>query len=449
MEKIKNYLKNKSIGYFIVLADALLALIVGVVFFLTYKGSMPNPATGNAPESIGIFLLVGFVVEVVALALPQYRFIHIIAIAMFGFALYKEIFVLAPLIADIANNVFYQGGDFGRNFFYFLSTIVIMASGVVAVFLGFYKSEEEAAKDMPLKGNVIRMGTVATGAFLVIASVLAGNLITNSLLDPEARDDGEDIEESYDPITDEIKAAAMAYVYDFDPESVVIKEQETWNYSDATLSGISVYDSTRSGGLHIVYHFEGSYAEGYQGDYSESYASIYLWEDGIFSGKVRDTNVKGYWFNSSIAEGQDDEGNDIKDCLRMVSNVSNYDSIITQEAGGFYERSAYVYLNMGWGNRSIIINGYKYYPNVALFIDSGTDAEAPTFKVGDRFDRNSWVAKRVQKDLNYSAVFKASEVTWADGTGIQNGQILTTAGEYEVTATWGGFTATKTVIVTE
>lgn len=449
MELIKNFLKNKSIAYFIVLANAVLALVVSIIFFLTYKGAMPNSAAGKAPESIGIFLLVGFVIELVALCFPQYRFIHAIAVGMFGIALYKEVIIIPVLIAGEINNVRYEGGDFGLSLFYLITLFVIVIAGIVALFIGLYKSEEEADKDMKIDlKNTNKVVALGSGAVLVIAAILTGSLVTNSLLKAAPTIVPE--EEEVNPITDEIKAIAEAYEYDFNPDDVLIKEEAEWDFSNPLLnatSGVSTTNGNREG-RHIVYYFEGAYAEGYQGDYSESYAYLWLWDDGIFAGKSRDTNIRGYWYNSSLARGVDPEtGADIKDCLNMVSNVDRYDSIITQEASGFYERNAYIYLNMGWGTRSIIINGYKYYPEVALFIDSGSTGS--TFKVGETFNRSSWTAKRVLKNLSYSAVFKASEVNWTDGQGIANGQKLTTAGQFEVTATWKGLTATKTITVTD
>ncbi|MEE3309486.1 hypothetical protein, partial [Sharpea azabuensis] len=94
MEKIKDFLKNKGVGYYIVAGLALLSLIVAIVFFATYNNPeldpifhanpMGNKASGLVPETIGIFLLAGFVVELVVLVVPQYRFIQIAAILMFG-----------------------------------------------------------------------------------------------------------------------------------------------------------------------------------------------------------------------------------------------------------------------------------------------------------------------------------------------------------------------------
>ena len=56
---------------------------------------MPNSLC-KAPESIGIFLLVGFVIELVALCF-HIQFIHAIAVGMFGIALYKEVIIIQSL----------------------------------------------------------------------------------------------------------------------------------------------------------------------------------------------------------------------------------------------------------------------------------------------------------------------------------------------------------------
>ena len=64
-----NFFKNKAVGYFIVAADALIAIILTIVFFATYKGAMAFSAV--APEILGIFLLAGAIVELVVLVLPR------------------------------------------------------------------------------------------------------------------------------------------------------------------------------------------------------------------------------------------------------------------------------------------------------------------------------------------------------------------------------------------
>ncbi len=454
MEKIKEFFKNKTVGYYIAIADAVLALVLAIIYFATYKTAMANNAAANIPETIGIFLLAGFVVECVLLVLPQYRFIHVIALVMYGLALYKEILLIPALIADWANNVFYQGGNLGTNVFYLVTLLLIAISAIVAVFFGFYKKEEEADEDMAVKkGQTLKVVKIAAGTALVVAAVLSSSLVAINMknaanaaapVDPEPVEPPVHVE-PFDPITDDVRAKADAYAYDFKPEEKIIKEQESYTYGTAELNALGTGDTRAD--HNLVYVFEGSYAEGYQGDYSETYGYLYLWDDGLFGGKIRDTNVKGYWFNSSLTDGKDEQGNDIKDCLKMVSNVSKYESIITEPATGFYECHAYVYLNMGWGTRSMILNGYVYYPVVDLAID--TADTGTEFKVGKTFDRSSWTANRILKNLNYSAVFKASEVRWTDPAGMLDGGKFAAAGSYDITATWNGLTATKTITVTE
>ena len=145
MKKVLDFIKSKSVGYFIVLADALLALITAIIFFATYEDAMATNATANVPETIGIFLIAGCIIEIVVLIIPQYRFIHIVAIAMFALSLYKEIFLIPNLIADRINNVQYQGGNLDTNIFYLVMLFIIIISAIVAAFLGFYKKSAKLA----------------------------------------------------------------------------------------------------------------------------------------------------------------------------------------------------------------------------------------------------------------------------------------------------------------
>ena len=133
----------------------------------------------------------------------------------------------------------------------------------------------------------------------------------------------------------------------------------------------------------------------------------------------------------------------------MVSDSDRWKSIITDEVkgSGFYSRQAYIYMSpYSGGQRSTVVSGYYYYPEVALFIDNGTSPT--TYNVGDKFNRGSWVAKRVLKNLKYSAVFKSQEVQWTDEQGmLDEDGCFQDAGEYTVTAKWNGLEATKTVKV--
>ena len=468
MEKILGFFKNKSVGYYIAAGLALLALFMGIFFFLTYKSpafpgvedtpTMGNKAEGLVVETIGIFLLAGAVVEIAVLVIPQYRFIQIAAVAMFGLAFMKDMLVIADFFAGIANNVMYNGGHVGLNFFYFIMIALILIVSIVVAFLGFYKKDEEAVADMKNVKGVVNLAKLGGAGAIALAAILVASIVSTDMVKKNASGKNNNNQQSsqeeeepfvaFDPITDDIKSVAEAYDYDFDPTEVVFEEEDEYDFSNSELNSVPT-NASRSG-HNLVYVFEGAYAEGYQGDYSETYGYIYLWEDGLFGGKINDTNIKGYWYNSSKDAPADDpatEEDESRDCLNLVSNVNRYEFINFERASGFYDWRAHIYLGFSWGTRSMEIAGYMYYPEVALAIDpSSTGTE---FKVGEVFDRSGWVADRILKNLNYSAVFKASEVSWTDGTGIKNGQAFTAAGEYEVTAKWNGLEANIKVTVTE
>ena len=161
MERIKEFIKNKSIGYFIVAGLALYSLIFGVIFLLTFSNPdvtsvMGNKASAFVPATIGIFMLAGFLVELVVLCEPQYRFVQLVAVVMFGLAFYKDVLIIPDFFAGMANGVMYNGGNLGLNMFYFISTLLIAIISVVPLFMGLYKKEDPG--DTP-EAPEIRMGT--------------------------------------------------------------------------------------------------------------------------------------------------------------------------------------------------------------------------------------------------------------------------------------------------
>lgn len=465
MEKIMNFFKNKAVGYFIVAADALIAIILTIVFFVTYKGAMAFSAV--APEILGIFLLAGAIVELVVLVLPQYRFIHIAAIAMFSLALFKETLLIPNLIADYVNNVFYQGGNLGVNVFYLVTILLILGSAIAAAFIGFYKKEEEANADMPIeKNNVGQIVKVGVGGVVVLAAVLTSSLVAWNM---QKNANVFVPVEGFNPITEEVKAKAEAANYTFKPEEVVKKEQESYDFTGDVKN---VTTNTTRDGHNMVYYFEGSYSEGWQGDYSATYGYICLWDDGLYGGKIGDIKIKGYWFNSSSAAA---EG--VKDCLKMVSDhtlndkitinnqkTDNYkhDSLIAQKGEGFYKYQVYAYLNFSWGERSMILGGYEYYPEVAIAINT-QNAELTAYK-GEEYDMSSWLPTRILSSLDYSSIFKPVDVAWAAQDGkvtiayVDNDKnrgissvtaVFDSVGEKDVTIKWNGFEASVKVNVVE
>ena len=469
MQKILGFLKNKSVGYYIAAGIALLALFMGIFFFVTYKSpafpgvedtpTMGNKADGYVVETIGICLLAAAAIEIAVLIVPQYRFVQIGVVAMVGLAFMKDVVIMADFFAGIANNVMYNGGHVGLNFFYFIMIIILLVASITTAFIGFYKDDAEATADMKNFKGTINLAKIGGAGALVLAAILVTSIVSADMtqkkasgkqnVQPGTSENVNPDEPVFDPITDNIRSVAEAFDYEFDPKGVKIAEQESYDFNDSEVKNITTSNS-RSG-HNLVYLFEGAYAEGYQGDYSETYGYIYLWEDGLFGGKINSTDIRGYWYNSSSEAPQDnpdtEDVDESLDCLNLVSNVSKYEFINFEKASGFYDWRAHIYLGFNWGTRSMEIAGYMYYPEVALAIDpSSTGLE---FKVGDTFDREGWVADRILKNLSYSAVFKASEVTWTDGSGIKNGQKIAAAGEYEVTAKWNGFEAKVTVTVTE
>ena len=452
---MQNFMKKLGVGYFIAAGTAIVALITAIIFFATYKGAMANNASALVPQTIGIFLIAGAIVEVAVLVVPQYRFLHIPAMVMYALALFKEIILIPPLIADEINNVHYQGGDLGTNVMYMLLLVLIVAAAIVVAFLGFYKKEEDVNEDMKLKkDDVVGIVKVGVSGAVVLAAVLTSALVA---LDMKSKMNKAGEDGSYNPITPEIEKIAKEFDYSFEPDKVIIKEQEDYDFNDSEVKNVSTTETRE--GHNMVYYFEGAYAEGYQGDYSQTYAYLCLWEDGLFGGKVNDTQVRGYWFNSSIAEGKDGT---VKDCLKMVSNVNHYDSIIAQEATGFYQYQAYAYLGFSWGTRSMILNGYEYYPEVALALNT-QDSVLEAY-VGEEYDMSSWVPTRILKNLTFSSVFKPVDVTWAAEDGsvaisyVDNNKsrgissiigTFNSTGDKKVTIKWGGFEADVTIKVSE
>ena len=444
MEKIKEFLKNKGIGYFIVAATALVSIILAIIFLLTYKGAMANNAASQVPETIAIFLFAGAIIEIVVLFIPQYRFVQVAAIAMFGLALFKEVILIPNLIADELNNVHYQGGDLGTSMFYLITLILINVASITAVFVGFYKKDEDGDAEFPIaKGDTNKVIKVAVCGVVVLAAVLSSSLVSAEM--QRRMNLANASSETYNPITPEIKKIAEEYDYSFKPEEVLIKEETEYDFT-----GINnkVTDKTTRDGHNMVYYFEGSYSEGWQGDYSATYGYLCLWEDGLFGGVLDGTSVRGYWYNSSIAEGKDGT---VKDCLKMVSNQDRYKSIITEPATGFYHYQAYVYISKN-GGRSMILNGYEYYPEVAVAINTN-NAELET-TVGEDYDMSSWVPTRILKNLTYSAIFKPVDVTWSVSGGkvtieyVDNQKArgissitanFTEVGEQTITIKWSGF----------
>ena len=145
---MSDFFKNKSVGYYILAFITLFSLILTIIFFASFanptiEAQMGNKAVGMAPETIGIFLLAGVLIEGVALFAPEFRFFHFAAVVMFGLAIYKDVIIMGDFFAGFANGVMYNGGNVGLNMFLFIALMLIELLAIVVGFMGFIKPGEE------------------------------------------------------------------------------------------------------------------------------------------------------------------------------------------------------------------------------------------------------------------------------------------------------------------
>ena len=250
----------------------------------------------------------------------------------------------------------------------------------------------------------------------------------------------------YPLITDEIKEIADSYEYDFDPNSIVIKEQEEYDYNNPELDNISFTDKRDE--HHLIYVFDNQYFIGYNGVYDRCYSKIYLWDDGLYCGELNKKNIKGYWYNSSLNASKEE-----KDCLNMVSNISRYEKVECSKLNdGCYDYSAYFDMYYGHGPEYIKIemSGYLFYPEVAIIIDdNGTDK----YRVGHYFYADeiteehfetTWSVLRVAKNLTYTPIVPDYDIHWDVPEGLVNDKNrLAKTGEHLITAHWKDFSASK------
>lgn len=455
MEKIiasvKKFFSTKTIAYFIAIGISVLAIIFSIIYLATFKDAIGNNADGMVPESAGYYMLAGAFVEIVLCVLPQYKFIHIGALVLFGLSLFKEVFLIPDFIAGLLNNVEYNQGNAGMNIFYLVFQLVIMILAVVIAFMNFYKDKELEEKEFKDVKGVVNLSKIGVGAAVIICAFLVSTLSVNSLKQTTAvvidsNDDSGDTKPKFDPITDEIKALAESKAPENDPKDVIYAKEDEYDFNATDFTAIENGAATREG-HYLVYLFEGAYSEGYQGQYNEYYTYLYLWEDGFYTGKSNSQTFKGYWYNDL-----DDDGT--VDCLNMVSNSEKYASIVCSKATGFYNYEAYVYMHPGWGDgRSIIVAGYMVYETIALAID--TTKTGLNFKVGDSFRTSSWQLNRILQNLKYGSVFNTpdgdskTKTKWTIPSGLLVDDKFAQAGEFEIKAEWGGLETSVTITVTE
>lgn len=433
MEKIKNFFANKKIGYYLVILDVILAVFLGIFFFLTYKDfpsgyggqGMASNAYANIPEVIGLFILFGAVVDIVALFLPEYLPIHLGAIVGYCISLMKQVYCIPNLIADEINDVHYQGGSLPLCLSWLIITLIILISAIVVLFIGMIKQEEEDVKmrEKPNGKKVIKMATgggtivAALAVVLSIYGVTAQNVKKGSSSDDETQKFNERVQARAQEFAEEV------IEYDFEPAEFELTEKDNAYANNKSAIASTVGNFSRNQireGLYRVYTFEGSTAEGWQGDYSQKYVRFTLWSDGLFNGNINGSGLTGYWYN------RDETG---KECLVMISSDGSNDMVGQKLAGSssYYEWTVDARATYN-GGRMIKGSGAKYYPLIGMFVDTG--GETPEFKVGSEFTTSGWTCMQVRNNLVASSIFDAEhEVTFSTPD-------LSTAGTKTVTARW-------------
>ena len=160
---MKNYFKNKSVGFYLVLANIVLAVVLAIVFFATYKGdngngqlNMANNAYSSVPEVIGIFMIVGAVIDIAVLVLPEYLPIHYAALVCYGVSLIKIIFTIPDVIVGKINGIAYEGGNFELNLFWLILAIVIIGISIAVCFMGLLKDKDEEEKMLKEKPGLLQ-----------------------------------------------------------------------------------------------------------------------------------------------------------------------------------------------------------------------------------------------------------------------------------------------------
>lgn len=409
------FFKNKKIGYYLMIADAILALVLGIVFFSTYKTAMANNASAHVPEVIGICAFLAFVLEVIALAIPEHKWVHIASLVAICFSFMKEVYLVPNLIADKANKVEFQGGNLSLNILYLVLLVAILGLSIASSFLDVLEKDEKV--EIKEKKNIIRYS--ASGAVALAAS-LASIILVANLRSAASKIENNEGKVVLDAIQEKYQDKVIEY--EFEPKDVKIKEKDNIYANLAhPLKAIpghvgDSYNRTEEEGVHLVYKFEGFYAEGYQGNYNKTYAYIYLWEDGLYNGEQNGSKIYGYWYN------QEENG---QDCLAMIdSRGSENDMICTKSSSKLYDWITDVRTTLN-GGRSIKVNGYYYYPMIAMYVDTGSSELK--YNYGDVIDTNEWTAMRVLNDLRYGPVFdQQSSVNWTipDTKSVYGDQVI-------------------------
>lgn len=414
------FFKNKKLGYWFMVATALLSLLLFVIYIATYQPgqfghgyTMPNSASGQATELVWIWALFALLAQLAALAAPEHKWIEIAVVGCIGGALFIEMQLCPTVLAALATGVAYEGGSLPLHLTYLILIFAALIVAVVSCFLDTIGEEEkESLKKtfaMPRLAGAAGLAGVLAIVGIVLSATLPNkmdgptNLNDNSLAsssEPEAKKFAIDLQKEFGDKVDPN--------YTFDPTSIHFtkdgNQYSAYTNEDERKSAIqsAVGSSYERSDANLVYCFEGAYAEGWQGDYSKHYAYLYLWDDGLYNGESDGKKIYGYWYDT-------EEGGEEGATLVMVDNRgSDNDMVCSVNTSKFYKWVTEVKSSLN-GGRTIKAFGYYYYPTIGFYVDPGVDYVV--VEKAEDIDETitlGWTGMRVLNNYNVGSVFDAA-----------------------------------------
>ncbi len=430
------FIKSKKLGYWFMVATAILSLLLFIIYIATYEPgqfghghTMPNSAASYATELVWIWALFAFLVQLAALAAPEHKWLEIVVIGCIGGALFVEIQLCPTVLAALGTGVAYEGGSLELHLTYLILILLALAIGVASCFMeSIGEEEKEELKKtfaMPrLAGAAGLAGVLAIVGIVLSSSLGAAQSGPNNVIDPTASS-----EPAKNPFVIDLQKEFGDKVdasYTFDPTGVHFSKDSN-EYSTKSTSEIqnAVGSSYTRDDANLVYCFEGAYAEGWQGDYSKHYAYLYLWDDGLYNGESNGTKIYGYWYDT-------EEGGEAGATLVMVDNRGrDNDMVCSVNTSKFYKWVTEVKSSLNNG-RTIKAFGYYYYPVIGFYVDPGVDYVVVE-KAEDIDDTITlgWTGMRVLNNYTVGSVFDAAaNLTFGAVTDTDDANVK------KVTATW-------------
>lgn len=431
------FFKTKKLGYWFMVATAVLSLLLFVIYIATYEPgqfghghTMPNSASGQAPELVWIWALFALLIQLAALAAPEHKWLQFFVVGAIGGAFFVEMQLCPTVLAAIGTGVAYEGGSLELHLTYLILLLVSWAVAIASCFMETIGEEETESLKKTFALPRLIGGASVIGVLAVLGIVLTSTLPNRIDVDP--------IDNA--PTTKKFAIDLAATFgdkvdpsYTFDPTSVHFSRENNPYASnetgwDATVKS-AVGDSYTREGVDLVYCFEGAYAEGWQGDYSKHYAYLYVWADGLYNGESNGNKIYGYWYDTEKA------GEEGKTLVFVDTRGEDNNMVCSVSTSAFYKWVTDVKSTLN-GGRTIKAFGYFYYPTIGFYVDPGVDyvVVASEEELDDSI-KLGWSGIRVLNNYNCGAVFDAAKnLKFGDITDTEDPKIK------KVTATWSTYT---------